>query len=263
MDAFSFASQVELIGPDVFRAEIPAGWEQGRGAFGGLVLGTLLRAIEEAASDPARPARVFSGDLLAPVVPGPVEVRVRRLREAKTQSNLAAEMLQAGEVVAVGHALLSLPRAAPARPITTEPPSPPAHGSVAVAPLEPPAAPAFTQHYEFRVLEPMPFSGATTAESAGWVRGRVTEPVDAPAIVALLDSHWPAAMALESGWRPMVTVSFTAEFLADPRSLDAAAPFFLRARAVAERDGFIVELRELWQDGRLVGMNQQTFAIVK
>jgi hypothetical protein len=34
-------------------------------------------------------------------------------------------------------------------------------------------------------------------------------------------------------------------------------------RGVAERDGFFVELRELWQAGRAVGMNQQTFAIVK
>ncbi len=42
---FGVASAVEPIRDGHFRATIPDGWQQGRGAFGGLVLGTLLRAI--------------------------------------------------------------------------------------------------------------------------------------------------------------------------------------------------------------------------
>ena len=40
------ASSVTDRGGGRFVGEIPDGWQQGRGAFGGLVLATLLRAIE-------------------------------------------------------------------------------------------------------------------------------------------------------------------------------------------------------------------------
>ena len=36
----------------------------------------------------------------------------------------------------------------------------------------------------------------------------------------------------------------------------------LATRIIAERDGFCVEFRELWQGSSLVAMNQQTFAIL-
>ena len=55
----------------VTRVEIPDGWQQGRGAFGGLVLSTLLRAIEEAESDGARVTRTLTGDCAARSCPAP------------------------------------------------------------------------------------------------------------------------------------------------------------------------------------------------
>ncbi len=42
------------------------------------------------------------------------------------------------------------------------------------------------------------------------------------------------------------------------------APIFHCGRGRGARDGYVVELRELWgEDGRLLAFNHQTFAIIK
>jgi hypothetical protein len=102
---------------------------------------------------------------------------------------------------------------------------------------------------------------------AGWVRERgaiedPAAPLDAAAVIGLLDSWWPCALVAESKPRAMATVAFTAELVADPATLDGAAPFAYRAHLAGEADGYSVELRQLWQGDRLVGLNQQTFAVL-
>ncbi|MBA3499645.1 MAG: thioesterase family protein, partial [Deltaproteobacteria bacterium] len=42
---------------DAFRLDVPAGWQQGRGAFGGFTIGALIRAIEQRIADPSRKVR--------------------------------------------------------------------------------------------------------------------------------------------------------------------------------------------------------------
>src|SRR5438067_5836472 len=110
--SFAAASAITALSPNRYRADIPDGWQQGRAAFGGLVLGTLLRAIEateatEAASaggSRPRSTRTLTGDLCGPVVPGPVEISVRTLRRGNNQSNLAAELTQNGALLATATA---------------------------------------------------------------------------------------------------------------------------------------------------------------
>ena len=97
----------------------------------------------------------------------------------------------------------------------------------------------------------------------GYVREAVTPTrVDGPMMIALLDAYWPALFSVETKARAAVTVGFTAQILVDPRTLDPETPLFHRARMVAMRDGFFVEMRELWLGETLVGMNQQTFALL-
>src|SRR5690242_20637721 len=107
---FARASAVELVGDGVFRADIPDGWQQGRGAFGGLVLATMLRAIERSERDGARVTRTLSGDLCGPVRPGVAAIRVRELRRGANQSNFTAELVQNGEVQATATAVSSAAR---------------------------------------------------------------------------------------------------------------------------------------------------------
>jgi hypothetical protein len=86
--------------------------------------------------------------------------------------------------------------------------------------------------------------------------------VDAPALIARLDAWFPTLFYYAQP-RPVATVSFVAQILADPATLPPADPLRYRARMAALNDGFFVELRELWRADRLVALNQQTFAIIK
>jgi Acyl-CoA thioesterase N-terminal domain/Acyl-CoA thioesterase C-terminal domain len=247
----------------VWFADIPDGWQQGRGAFGGVVLATLLRAIERAEPDAARATRTLSGDLCGPVLPGRAAIAVRALRRGSNQSNWTAELVQEGQVLATASAVLS-PRRIARSEAHLSPPAPlPPWRELAPLGLGSSFGPPFARHYDYRTAG-VAFAGSGEATIDGWVRER--EPlarVDAPALVGRLDAWYPTLFDLDRTPRPVATISFTAEILVDPATLPPGEPLRYRARMAALHDGFFVELRELWHDGRVVALNQQTFAILK
>jgi hypothetical protein len=281
--SFLAASAIEPLSATQYRALVPDGWQQGRAAFGGLVLGTLLRAIEHAESNTtataaqpslARATRTLTGDLCGPVLPGPVDITVHVLRRGNNQSNLFAELTQqGGAVLATANAVLSTARlssTADARAIPAfVPPSPPPTApwrDQPPSPIAPPVGPVFTQHYEYRPTTGGPTGFAATGEAfaEGWIRERAVLPaLDAPALIGRLDAWWPALFALDGAPRPVATISFAAQILVDPASLPPDEPLRHRARLAALHDGFFVELRELWRGDRIVALNQQTFAILR
>jgi len=61
--SFEEASVVRRTGPGSFEVTVPDGWQQGRGAFGGLVYGMLTRAMEQVVDEPARRLRTLTGDI--------------------------------------------------------------------------------------------------------------------------------------------------------------------------------------------------------
>lgn len=270
---FHVATRLEAGTGDVFAANIPDQWQQGRGAFGGLVFGLLVRAACASESDPTRLLRSFSSDISAPVLPGPATARVRVLRRGRNQTNLQAELEQAGEVVAASNMVFSSARPieAAAEPKLTVPPQAlHSFADVPVTPVGPPLGPVFASHYEYRNMGPFPLSGGSEAESAGFVRekpaaspdGRPAT-LDAPALTALLDTFWPALYPISPRLLAMTTVSFAAQYLQHGTPLPADEPLFFRGRAVVQSEGYCVEFRELWARDKLVAMNQQTFAILR
>jgi acyl-CoA thioesterase len=251
---FTIASEISSITDHVFRAAIPDGWQQGRGAFGGLVLGILARACERDEPDSRRRIRSLMGDIAGPVAPGECTVRVRTLRRGNNQSNLAAELVQGESVLATASAILSPPRTAHSHAGFL---GAPATGDwSAIEPARISGAAAFAQHYLYRD------AGSTAQSIEGFISE--TEPlerIDSAAINARLDAWYPTLFQLE-GPRPCATVGFAAELLVDPATLPAD-PLRYRARLAAMNEGFFVEMRELWQGDRVVALNQQTFAILK
>jgi acyl-Coa thioesterase superfamily protein/acyl-CoA thioesterase superfamily protein len=261
---FEAASRVRATDDGRFRVDVPDGWQQGRGAFGGLVLAMLLRAMEESEADRARAARTLVGDLAGPLLPGEAFIAVDVLRRGSNQTNLRAELRQNEGVVAFASAVLSAARPDAISGFRSRIHPPPLPGTA--IPIEAaPGAPVFARHFDYRVTGPLPWAGGSEPVVAGWVSFR--EPlraIDAAALVALLDAHWPASFSVMNARRPMATVSFTAEILCDPVTLDPRAPLFYQARTVCENAGFQLEFRELHDArGGLVAANQQTFAVLK
>jgi hypothetical protein len=263
MSEFQSASALSRIADGKFRAQIPGGWEQGRGAFGGLVVGVLARAML-AEADPTRRLRVFTADLCGPVAPGEVDIEVELLRRGANLTNLDARLKQNGAVLARGSGAIGSARAVRADAYAPKAPDALLWTALDALPIAPPLGPVFAQHYEFRSAGPFPFSGGREARVDAFVREKHrTEPLDAPAVLGLLDAPWPTLYSIEAQPRPVATVSFTAELFHEPCALSGAEPLRFRSQLGALEDGFMTEFRELWHGELLVAMNQQTMALMR
>ena len=246
-----------------FTLDVADGWQQGRGAFGGLVLGALARSLEQTLARPEWPLRALNAEVFAPVVAGPAAIDVEALRVGSGVATLSARLEQQGELRARATAAFGKTRVTDRESVFLDPPAPGPFTNLDVLPIAPPMGPAFAQHFEYRPTAPPWNGGRQRAE--GWVRLREASlGIGAPEIIALCDAYYPAAWGTEPAPRPMSTLSFTVEIVAGLAGLSAADPFFHRASVAAAHDGFSVELRELWDArGRLVALNQQLFVYVK
>jgi len=260
---FEEATRVVAAGQGTWAWTVPEGWRQGRGAFGGLTLATLVRAASESPDAKDRALRTLTAEIPAAVASGASNVRVETLRAGSGLSTLVARVEQNGETVA--HAVLSFgkTRVTDFDRVEIERPSPPPWSDLPIAPTMAPLTPEFADHVEFRVTRGLPFTGARDAASEGWVRFR--EPGDAPRIVTLVglvDAWYPAVLPTVTAPRPFGTTSFAAHFF--DREWSASEPLFHRSRLVASQQGYFVELRELFTPrGEICAVNQQTMAVIR
>lgn len=254
--------------------QLAEGWSQGRGAWGGLLVGTAVRTAEAADLRPteatsSREVREVSVDMLGPVPAGRVPVRIRALRQGSGTSAWRVEFTADEgdeEVLATASVVLGQPRAddvaAQRDPRLSMPHSPPWR-DVALVPLGPPMAPVFTQHLEFRPLSGLPYQGTAT-DVMCWVRFPQSDHADAALALGLVDALWPAVLTTFSDVRPVATLTFAASLLVDPATIDPEKPLLHHGRLVAVRDGYATETRELWTpDGRLAVLNTQVVAIIR
>jgi acyl-CoA thioesterase len=264
MTDFNQATAAGAAGPGKFSAQIPEGWQQGRGAFGGLTVGILERAAEQHLADPGWPLRALNAEIFGPVVAGPAEVTIETMRRGSGMATLLARLSQEGEPRARATAIFGKTRVNDRELVTLQPPAMKPFEDLprAMAHEEPPV---FTHHLDYRPIEPLAFSGAKVPLAQGWIRFNVR-----PAklaihdVIGLIDAYWPAIFAIEPAPRPMATVSFTFQPLIDPAELDPEAPYMYRCTVPAAHHGFAVEMRELWtREGRLVALNQQSFVTIK
>lgn len=248
-----------------YQLEVLPGWRQGRGAFGGLIVGALVNAIEQQLADPRRRVRSVTAEIPAAVEHGTADIAVESLRHGKNLSTLRAQLSQHGEIRSHAVAILaaSRPRAADVAWNELPPPQPPPWTEV--APLEVRGAgPEFAQHFEYRLVEGLPMTGGIP-RVVGWIRPRDPGPeLGAAFLAAVIDAWWPTAFIRFSAWRPMATIAFTLEIVGELADLDPEAPLIYRATAPVCGDGYFLETRELWSaDGRLIALNHQTFAIIQ
>lgn len=247
-----------------FAADIPDGWGQGRGIFGGMVLGTLGQAMVEFVDDRERPLRALNAELCGPTQAGPAELELELLRRSGGVTTVSARLVQAGEVQAHATGVFGKTRITD-RNWVERAPQPPVSESVAIVPSMLGLMPAFTARFEYRSISNQAGAGRSESQLAGWVRPLVASRGIGPVeLVALIDTWWPAAMARETAFRPMATLSFAVQLLAPAEPLPSERPLFYQARAFGARDGFVSELRELWDEhGQLLAINHQTFVYIK
>ncbi|MDQ3336241.1 MAG: thioesterase family protein [Myxococcota bacterium] len=250
---------------DAFRLDVPAGWQQGRGAFGGFTIGALIRAIEQRIADPSRKVRSVTAELPAPVETGAAEITVEVLRTGNNLSAARAALVQGNETRAHAVAILAAtrPGAGPLAWRDLAPPEAPPWKSLAPTPLHE-GAPEFTHNFEYTVVEGLPFGSGAPARAVGWVRPKIPCGLrDVGYIASMIDVWWPAAFTKFPPTRPCATITFTLEVVAGLDGLNPDAPLLYRGTVPVCQDGYFFETRELWgEDGRLVAINHQTFAVI-
>lgn len=253
----------EQLSPGLLRLTLPEGWKQGRGLFGGLVTAVMARALELQA--PGRALRSLTSELCGPLQPGIVDLKVETLREGNAVTTCTVRLVQEGQVQAHGVGVLGKQRVTTSDGVHLETPQRPEWRTLERLPVEPPFGPGFGPNFDFRAARFLPMSGGKEPAAEGWIR--LVDPGatrDAAFLAGCIDAWWPVLLSMGEAARPMATIAFTFQPFARFEGLNPEAPLFYRARLATVADGYFIEFRELWgEDGRLLALNQQTFAIIK
>jgi len=222
-----------------------------------MVVALLVRAIEERIADPARVVRSVTAEIPGAVQPGAAEIDVDILRAGSAMTTARGALVQGGETR--GHAVVIAGARRKADLAWQElvPPVVPAFDSL--SPMRwTHEFPEFAQHFDMRVVDGIPGAGGA-AHTLGWVRMLPPSARDAAYVAMMIDAWWPAVMVRMPQFRPMATIAFTLQTVAEPGD----GPLIYRAKVPVVSDGYFIEQRELWTaSGELVALNHQTFAII-
>ncbi len=249
-------------GGGLYHGGLHPDWFQGRGAYGGLLGGVLLRSMMRELDAPARAPRSLTVHFCAPALEGEASVSVRVERAGRQVTHLSARLEQQGHVVCLASATFAESRETSLSYGTARPPQVPPAGEVPVVPSE--VLPSFARFFEYRwCVGSPPYSGADEALVGGWIRPRVPSPLDAPLVVALLDSFPPSAFARVEGFCNGATMDYTAHFYV-PLPLDAPpdAHYLRTGQSRWAAEGYTDDIAELWSaDGRLIAQLRQVAAV--
>lgn len=260
--SLSAAMQVSANGERRYTYTVPAGWAQGRGAFGGIVLGAMLNAIRQEYPDAARAVRSVTGNLAGPALVGDCEIEVMPVRIGSGVSVVNALMTQQGEPIATATVVLGVQRITD-RDFSPKPPTfCAAFDELRPVPMKPPMAPEFSQNFDYRTNCYFPYTGGDEPRGEGWFLPHADIEYGEAELLAFADVWWPAGFAIEKKPRPIATVGTMTEIFM-PKA-PVTGPVYHKAHAHAGTDGYLVEYREIWsEDQQLLALNQQTFVWIK
>ncbi|HYF25955.1 MAG TPA: thioesterase family protein [Baekduia sp.] len=241
--------------------EITGNWNAPTGPNGGYLAAILLRGMQQAVGDPARPPRSLTCHYLRAPKPGPAHVETTIERTGRSLTTVSARLVQDGRPAVLGLGAFS-GGYAPAGEWTLPPPEDfPAFEDLEPVERHPKMAP-IAHRFEMRwAVGALPFTGGPEAVSGGWLRlAEERPPLDGPLVALLTDAWMPASFSRLSAPALAPTIDLTIHFRA-PLPLadtDAEEPVLLLFRTRHAQGGFAEEDGEVWtRDGRLLAMSRQ------
>lgn len=245
------------------RADIPAGWGQGRATYGGLVAALMQTALERQVSGD-RPLRSATISFVGPLTTGEVSLQAELIRSGKSTLQAECRASQDGRTGAIMLACFGAGRSSELQVAHAAAPAMKAPEDCLQLPWIPGLTPEFTQQVELRWSQGgLPFSGHDSADIAGWVRLKDSPETLTPALVmALVDAWPPAVVARLKGPAPLSTMTWAMEYLApvQPFARDGWWPYV--AETVHAGEGYAQIRSSLWTPaGELAALGQQSVAI--
>lgn len=244
---------------------IPAGWGQGRAAYGGLVAALLQTHLQQQQGE-GRPLRAAHIAFIGPATVGDAMLESRLLRAGKSALQAEVRLLQGDAVVATLQASFGADRAsqldepAPARPVMRGP------EECQALPYIAGLMPEFTQHFDMRWSEGgLPFSGHASANMKGWIRLRETEDagaIDPALVLALVDAWPPAVVARCNGPANLSTMTWAVGYRPVNEAISADGWWAYQADTLSSSDGYAHIRSTLWTpNGEAIAFSQQTVAV--
>ncbi len=254
------------VSPGRYLWMVPDGWQQGRGAFGGLVMGALIRALEASGPGDARVLRAVTATLCGPTLVGEATITTSNLRVGSGTQTMEARLTQGDELRVHVVATFGKSRAEDVgtfQDVTA--PEMPDWRELFAPNVEPPLGPVFGQHLECRPVGTVPYSQVDDRLTQGYIRFRAPgEARDRALLAGMIDAWWSGLLPTFDRPRPMATLTYTLHLLAGFDGLDPDAPLYHTGYAVAGDGGYLTEERKLWgADGRLMAYNHQTMVVIK
>ena len=257
---------VQRTAPGEYAAHLDGGWVVGGGVNGGYLLAVLGHAVSTDLAAEGQPDPVsVSAYFLSPSVPGPAVVRLRRIREGRRRTTVAATLLQVDDGVEVER-LTALAvfgdLGAPEPDVRREIPPvdlPPVEECIETrfAPEDVRRTAPLLERFGTR-LDPACVGWAVGKPSGegliqGWFRLVDDRPLDPVALLLVVDALPPVTFDLGlPGWAP--TLELTAHVRRRP------APGWARVRHATRTiaGGYFEEDCEVWDsEGHLVAQSRQ------
>jgi acyl-CoA thioesterase len=251
---------LEETGDGSYAAHLGAGWVVGAGVNGGYLLATLGHAVRRSAAHPDPFA--ISAHYLATTEPGPATISTRAIREGRSVSTYAVDLVQGGRhcitALATYGDLDGLPGGV--ETTATEPDLPPREACIGTdqAPgsfrdFAPPLLDRFQLLFDPAVLGWAVGEPSGRAMFQAWFRLNDEREPDPLALLLAVDAMPPVTFQLgRMGWAP--TLELTAHVRARP------APGWLRLRHESRNlaHGMFEEDCEVWDSAdRLVAQSRQ------
>lgn len=258
MTAFQQTTAVRPFGEGRYGCEFDGGWATAAGINGGILMATMIRALQtEVGSE--RPPRSLQVQFMRPPAAGAAEVQIEIIRSGKRGTNARLRVVQAGELMVEALATCFTNDLDVIDSWSPLPPNVPT-----AADLEPhevdPRHPPIGNHVAFRpCIGPLPFTGTPLepgepARTGGWLELRDPSPVEAPLVAFFIDAWWPAALGpiTELSMNPTVELSLHFRTAVPPQGL-SHQPLLLDVRTEASIEGLVDEhARVFTADGTLL-----------
>jgi acyl-CoA thioesterase len=240
----------------------PLFWN-GRGPFGGWVAAIALQVMAEAAGPDAVP-RSLSVAFHSRLAMASFELHTSFMSQGQSVVGLRTELRQDGKICVTASAMFGRSRPDLCWETTTALPFPRPADVEPYEKLWPLAA--FTRQFDYRIVSGLPFSGALSPHTAGWLRLRSTAQACPPSILGpaelllLADAWFPPLWTMVEGPVPVSTLSLDVVFHRPEVPVEALADGFIAASHETRRisDGYADEQGLLsLPDGRPVLQSQQ------
>ncbi|MDQ2621931.1 MAG: thioesterase family protein, partial [Actinomycetota bacterium] len=186
---FQNDTAAEPLGEGRYRVELNDRWWIGPGPNGGYVAALMLEAMSQAVA-PGQPARSLTVHFLRRPEIGPAEVQVTVERAGRATTFISSRLIQEGAIQAKAMSVFSGVRSGPEFEHARMPDVPAPEDGEELDTQQAPVA-VFSQ-YRAIMLNGIPYTGESRADTTGWIRLKDDQPMTPVLAAAMLDVWFPA-----------------------------------------------------------------------